>query len=126
MRDALRVAIPIADAVAAAHAKGIVHRDLKPANVIVSRDRVVKVLDFGLAKLVPDDSDDTGETQTTASASAALSRSGVVTGTAGYMSPEQATGGRADARSDVFSFGALLYEMVTGRRAFVGQTVSRR
>jgi eukaryotic-like serine/threonine-protein kinase len=124
VRDALRVAIPVADAVAAAHAKGIVHRDLKPANVIVSRDGVVKVLDFGLAKLVADEDADDGQTQTTASGSGALSRSGAITGTAAYMSPEQATGGNVDTRSDVFSFGAVLYEMVTGRRAFAGQTVS--
>ena len=122
--EALRVAIPIADGLAAAHARGIVHRDLKPTNVIVTREGVVKVLDFGLAKLVADEPDETGETLTTASGSGVLTRPGAVTGTAGYMSPEQATGGKADARSDVFSFGAVLYEMVTGRRAFEGKTVS--
>jgi serine/threonine protein kinase/dipeptidyl aminopeptidase/acylaminoacyl peptidase len=124
LRDALRVAISIADALAAAHAKSIVHRDLKPANVIVSRDGVVKVLDFGLAKVVTDDTTDCIDQGSTASVAAALSRSGAITGTAGYMSPEQATGGKADARSDIFSFGAVLYEMVTGRRAFTGKTLS--
>jgi len=122
--EALRLAIPVADALACAHAHGIVHRDLKPANVAVTREGVVKVLDFGLAKLVADDSDHSGETLTEASGSGVLTRPGVLTGTAGYMSPEQATGGRADARSDIFSFGVVLYEMVTGRRAFGGKTVS--
>jgi Tol biopolymer transport system component len=123
-RDALRVALPIAGALAAAHARGIVHRDLKPANVIVSHDGRVKLLDFGLAKLVTEDAGDAGETLTMSSESGRLARPGVVTGTAGYMSPEQATGGKVDARSDIFSFGALLYEMLTGRRAFLGRTVS--
>jgi eukaryotic-like serine/threonine-protein kinase len=122
--EALRVAIPIADAVAAAHSRGIVHRDLKPANVIVGREGVVKVLDFGLAKLVADETGDSGDTLTTASGPSGVTGPGVITGTAAYMSPEQATGGRVDARSDVFSLGAVLYEMVTGRRAFSGETVS--
>jgi serine/threonine protein kinase len=108
--EALRVAIPIADALAAAHAKGIVHRDLKPANVAVTREGVVKVLDFGVAKLLWQDVDDTGGTLATASA--AQTGPGAIRGTAAYMSPEQATGGKVDSRSDVFSFGAVLYSSV--------------
>ena len=116
----LRVAIPIADALTRAHAAGIVHRDLKPANVMVSAEGTVKVLDFGLAKLVtlpgrPGERDRRGRGER-----GTLSRPGAVAGTIGYMSPEQAAGGEVDARSDVFSFGALLYEMATGRRAFAG------
>jgi serine/threonine protein kinase len=119
--EALRVAIPIAAALAAAHEKHIVHRDLKPANIVVSGEGVVKVLDFGVAKLLEDGGDDTGETATL---SGTETGRGAIVGTASYMSPEQATGGKVDARTDVFSFGALLYEMVTGHRAFAGKTVS--
>jgi eukaryotic-like serine/threonine-protein kinase len=119
--ETLRIAIAVADALAAAHAHGILHRDLKPSNVAIGHDGAVKVLDFGLAKLRYDDSaasSPDGATRTVA----AQTEPGRVVGTLAYMAPEQAAGGTTDARSDIFSFGALLYEMATGQRAFAGKS----
>jgi serine/threonine protein kinase len=121
LNEVLRYAIQIAGALAKAHAAGIVHRDLKPANVMVTHDGLVKVLDFGLAKLTEPVGKQDESTRTMlepAPEAAERTREGVVVGTAAYMSPEQAEGKPLDARSDIFAFGAVLYEMVTGRRAF--------
>ena len=116
LEETVRIAMQIASALARAHAAGLVHRDLKPANVMITADGHVKILDFGLAKRV---SGATGDTATIAGASG----SGMVVGTAAYMSPEQAEGRPVDARSDVFAFGVTLYELLTGRRPFERDSV---
>ena len=113
--DILKIGAQIAEAFTAAHAAQIVHRDLKPANVMLQDDGRVKVLDFGLAKLVERPGTATAVTATQTAA-------GIIMGSAAYMSPEQAEGKALDARSDIFSFGALLYELSTGTRAFAGDS----
>ncbi len=118
--EALKYGIQIADALARAHAAGIIHRDLKPANIIINADGHVKVLDFGLAKLMEPESSPDERTLTLKHSP--QTEEGKIVGTVAYMSPEQAEGKRVDARSDIFSFGSVFYEMITGRRAFEGET----
>src|SRR6266478_4981863 len=121
MRKAIEIAAQIAEGLAKAHEAGITHRDLKPENLMVSHDGFVKILDFGLAKLVSP-SGEYFDMSTTSSP--AHTAPGLILGTVGYMSPEQAIGGPLDFRSDQFSFGLVLYEMVTGRRAFQKSTAA--
>jgi serine/threonine protein kinase len=113
VEEAVKIAIQIASALEEAHGKGILHRDLKPGNILITSNGITKLLDFGLAKSMA--ASDTDVTQT---------REGAIVGTAAYMSPEQAEGGPLDARSDVFSFGIVLYELLSGKRAFSGNSTA--
>ena len=116
-RDVIELLTGVADGLAVAHQAGILHRDIKPDNILITQSGYAKLADFGLAKLAEDSAQDGNRSLTEG-----RTRPGMILGTIAYMSPEQASGQKVDARTDVFSFGIVLYEMLTGRRPFAGAT----
>ena len=122
--DALAMSLQVTEALEAAHDQGVVHRDLKPGNIVVNPDGKVKVLDFGLAKALETDRDNSGLSHSPTMLASSPTVQGVILGTAGYMSPEQARGKVVDRRADIWAFGCVLLEMLTGRQTFAGETVS--
>jgi len=121
LEESMKIAAQIADALDAAHEKGITHRYLKPANVKVKADGTVKVLDFGLAKI---DAPAVSQSENSPTLSMAATQAGMILGTAAYMAPEQARGKPVDRRADIWAFGVVLYEMLTGRRLFQGEDLT--
>ena len=125
LEEALGIALQMAEALEYAHDKGIVHRDLKPANVKITPEGVVKVLDFGLAKIAVEPAAAEADASNSPTLTMRATQAGVIMGTAGYMSPEQAAGRPVDRRADIWSFGVVLWEMLAGQRLFSGEKIGR-